>query len=157
MKWRLDGYYIVHFRLECLKDCVKLPSTSTALVHNELYLCLKWSERFKPEVKHNWIIRRRNSISLLVDKDRAIDESLVRSIENIDLKAESVFFSDDVEAWQVDAQCIFIWSPSTGSKDKVDSCGGTLSDSTQWVLPDELLTHAHNDDSLAFRHSLWRE
>ena len=41
--WRLNRDYIVHFRFKSLKDCIELPSSTTTLVDDELYLCLEWS------------------------------------------------------------------------------------------------------------------
>ena len=40
---------------------------------------------------------------------------------------------------------------------EVDRLGGRLSDTLQWVLPDELLRHAYDDYRTAFCHSVRRE
>ena len=53
MKRGLDRYYVVHLWFEGLEDGIELPTTTTALVDDELNLRLEWSQGFESEVEEN--------------------------------------------------------------------------------------------------------
>ena len=122
VKWRLNLNDVIHLWLESFKHCIKLPSTSTALVDDELNLGLEWPERLKSQVENDWLIRAGDLLCLLVDKDRSVDETLMSFVEHIDLKVESILFVDDVEAWKLDLEVVLVWTSGSSPEDKVDSC-----------------------------------
>ena len=96
MQGRLDHDDVVHLGLQSLKDGVELPAAATALVDDEFYLRLEGSERLEPQVEQDGLIRRGYALCPLVEEDEAVDETLMRRVEHVDLEVELVVVADDI-------------------------------------------------------------
>ena len=75
-------------------------------------------------------------------------------LRSVELIGESIINIDNIEAWKHDLDWLFEGLAGTGTEVIVDCVTGTFSNTSERVLPDELLGHAHNYGGLGFSHRL---
>lgn len=157
VKRALDHDHVVNLGLEGFKDNVELPAATSALVDHEFGSRLEGPQRLKSHVEGQRLIRAAETILLLLEEHRPVDKAFVLSILDVELVAEGVCRAQVVEAWEHDPQGLVVRFAGPGLEVVVDGRRGALSNTSEGILPDELLAHAHDDRGLALGHCLWRE
>ena len=157
VKRALNSDHIIYFGVDCLKDHVEFPSSTAALVDNEFKISLEGSQWLESHEEAEWLLGGFEGLSLLLEEDSSLNEALELRILNIHLISECIVVSDLSESGQVDLDVFLQRLSALGLKVIVDLSRSALSDTSERVAPDQLLTHANDDGGLALSHGLRAE
>lgn len=92
LKGTVDVDNVINLRLACFKNGIELPSTSTALVNDQLSLCLERFKRLESHVEVERVHSHAESIIHQVKGNRPIDHHLILSAEYVHLVTEGIVF-----------------------------------------------------------------
>jgi hypothetical protein len=153
----LDHDDVINLWLECFKYYVELPSTTTALVNYEFCACFEGSKRFEAHLEDERIVWAHQAIVALLEEHRSLNQPFVLRILNVQLEIECILRTEVVETWQKNPQSFIVRLTCTCLEVIVNGCRGTFGNTSERVLPNQLLAHADNNRSFALSHGLRRE
>jgi len=92
---------VIDHRLGGLKDHVKLPAATTALVNNQLSLSLERLQRLKSHRELEWLHRGFQGFLFEVKGHRSFNKLLLLGQQNVDFVMERIVFEKLLESRQL--------------------------------------------------------